>query len=73
MHGNVWEWCWDWYGNYSSASQTDPMGASSGTYRVGRGGSISSDASTMRSARRFSEVPSFRRNDIGFRLARNIQ
>ncbi|MHC6202281.1 SUMF1/EgtB/PvdO family nonheme iron enzyme [Breznakiellaceae bacterium SP9] len=39
MHGNVLEWCWDWYGDYSSSSQTDPMGAASVSDRVWRGGS----------------------------------
>ena len=39
MHGNVTEWCWDWFGAYSTANQTDPVGASSGSFRVRRGGS----------------------------------
>ena len=57
MHGNVWEWCWDWYGNYSSAAQTDPVGASSGTFRVLRGGGWIYNAQNLRSAARSREQP----------------
>lgn len=52
MAGNVWERCWDWYGSYSSGSQTDPRGAASGSLRVIRGGSWGNYAIGCRSASR---------------------
>ena len=68
MHGNVWEWCWDLYGNYSREAQIDPAGAPSGTDRVYRGGSWAFAARYLRSAQRNYNVPSYRRGNIGFRL-----
>ena len=71
MHGNVAEWCWDWYGNYASGAQTDPMGAISGYHRVVRGGSWISDGQFLRSANRSPLNPTFRIEGVGFRLVRS--
>ncbi len=70
MHGNVWEWVQDWYGNYPSEAVTDPMGPASGSDRVLRGGSWHSFANIARSAYRYEYDPSARVIDYGFRLAR---
>jgi formylglycine-generating enzyme required for sulfatase activity len=68
MSGNVYEWCQDWYGGYSSMLQIDPKGANSGSYRVLRGGTWSGDAGYCRSAHRSTGPPGLWYDGIGFRL-----
>jgi formylglycine-generating enzyme required for sulfatase activity len=72
MHGNVWEWCWDWYGNYSSGAQTDPRGVVSGSLRVERGGSWSNGGLYARSAYRAAYYQNIGHSNLGFRLVRSV-
>lgn len=68
MHGNVEEWCLDWYGPYAPDAQADPVGRADGDYRVTRGGSHSTDLSFLRSANRAGTLPQDNSWLIGFRL-----
>lgn len=71
MSGNVAEWCLDWYGNYSNDSQTNPLGPSSGQYRVLRGGSWDGVAWGCRVAIRIINGPNIRFDRDGFRVVLN--
>jgi len=70
MHGNVWEWCEHWLGEYNCKNAVDPKGPDSGTSRVLRGGSWLDGARYTRSAYRYYYEPGFRSSFIGFRLVR---
>jgi len=73
MHGNIFEWCWDWFDYYKRDDVLDPKGPSTGTYRVIRGGSWANNGHAIRSAYRNFYIPGFGNERIGFRLVRNTQ
>jgi formylglycine-generating enzyme required for sulfatase activity len=67
MAGNVWQWCWDWYGDYTVSPATDPRGPTSGYARLIRGASWSNVAILCRAANRSVSYPTPRYNWFGFR------
>ena len=69
MSGNVYEWCQDWFGSYSSAAQTNPTGPASASYRVARGGSYDFTAQGCRVSHRVGGDPTLLYRDVGLRLA----
>ncbi len=68
MHGNVEEWCYDWYGPYEAEHQVDPVGRVDGDFKVARGGSHSTKLYYLRSANRMGTIPEERNWLIGFRV-----
>jgi formylglycine-generating enzyme required for sulfatase activity/ubiquitin len=72
LHGNVWEWTADWFGNYPAGTVSDPAGAETGSLRVRRGGSWYDLGRHMRSAYRNRRSPDFRFINLGFRLSLQI-
>ena len=71
MHGNVLEWCNDWYGNYSSTPQTNPTGPSNGSFKIARGGIWFYNARDCRSAARDRYAPDSEGLNVGFRVGFN--
>jgi formylglycine-generating enzyme required for sulfatase activity len=70
LSGNVWEWCWDYFQNYSAKDQTDPVGPAKGKFRILRGGSCNFNDSSARTGFRSARDPAAKAADVGFRVVR---
>jgi len=71
MHGNILEWCWDWMAPYTAEPKVDPIGASTGTRRIYKGGNWNMNANWCRSAYRFGQFQGMESHYVGFRVGRN--
>ncbi|MDP3176783.1 MAG: SUMF1/EgtB/PvdO family nonheme iron enzyme, partial [Spirochaetaceae bacterium] len=73
MSGNVWEWCWDWFGPYDAAAATNPRGPATGSVKITRSGSWESEERSLRTTNRNSKNPAEKDPRTGFRVVRSLE